>query len=336
VPLRKAYPWAAAVWKVKAAADVERMAAIAKEAYEFYRSPANGSVVYGRRLGVTDERLAELNAEAAEIQKRLTAVLAIRADGEAIFAGGRLVIETVDPTPATGFVAAGELAHDGHTGWAAVVAAASLLPVVGSKAAKAIRRAATAAKDAKVAAKEAAVARQHELYDIIERSGIESAAGKEALAEIKQLDALLKAPIASRFQDYLRQVENFTGVKLTESQAQRLQSAWQQHDKKLLSPEGYTKHVKQWERPGFRDKVIDEWERQTGQKWPVHTEDVLSPHGKPLRKQGQRVDAHHLIEKAYGGPHEWWNIHPARYPDIHQEKIHGKDGIVHELMPQRK
>jgi hypothetical protein len=145
-----------------------------------------------------------------------------------------------------------------------------------------------------------------------------------------------RAAPTSRFEEYLQQVEDFTGVKLTESQAQRLKLAWEQHDKQLLSPGDYAKHKKQWEKPGFKDTVIDEWERQTGQKWPVHTEDVKSPSGNPLRDKGDRLDAHHFIEKAYGGPHEWWNIHPARYPDIHQGMIHGKDGIVHELMPQRK
>jgi hypothetical protein len=146
-----------------------------------------------------------------------------------------------------------------------------------------------------------------------------------------------RAAPASRFEEYLQQVEDFTGVKMTESQVQRLKSAWEQHDKQLLSPGDYAKHVKQWEKPGFKDTVIDEWERQTGQQWPVYTEDVVSSNsGRTLRITGQRLDAHHLIEKTYNGPHEWWNIHPARYPEIHQGLIHGKDGIVHELMPQRQ
>ncbi|MCI0701130.1 MAG: hypothetical protein L0241_08605, partial [Planctomycetia bacterium] len=177
-----------------------------------------------------------------------------------------------------------------------------------------------------------------------EVSGKKAGAGRAAMSEDPQFgagyDAIFgttkrRAAPTSRFQEYLRQVEDFTGVTLTKSQAQRLESAWAQHNKKLLSPTDYAKHKRQWERPGFKDKVIDEWERQTGRKWPVHTEDVVIK-GEILREKGKRLDAHHLLEKGYGGPHEWWNIHPARYPDIHQGKIHGKEGIVRELMPDRK
>jgi hypothetical protein len=64
-----------------------------------------------------------------------------------------------------------------------------------------------------------------------------------------------RAAPASRFEEYLRQVEDFTGVKLTKSQAQQMQAAWTQHNKQLLSPGDYAKHVKQWERPGFNLKT---------------------------------------------------------------------------------
>jgi hypothetical protein len=158
----------------------------------------------------------------------------------------------------------------------------------------------------------------------------------EAEAWITRNAAGVPGKLPTGFEGYLRQIEDFTGVKLTESQSQRLKAAWQQHDKQLLSRTDYAKHLKKWEQPGFKDKVIDEWEKQTGQKWPVYSEDVVSPSGRILRAKGERLDAHHIIEKSYNGPHEWWNIHPARYPDIHQGKIHGADGLVHELMPQRK
>jgi hypothetical protein len=31
-----------------------------------------------------------------------------------------------------------------------------------------------------------------------------------------------------------------------------------------------------------------------------------------------------IIENNFGGSHEWWNIYPAKYPNKHQARIHGK------------
>lgn len=41
-----------------------------------------------------------------------------------------------------------------------------------------------------------------------------------------------------------------------------------------------------------------------------------------IRSKGQPHDAHHVIESSRGGSNEWWNIHPARFPDQHQGGIH--------------
>ncbi|GIO23691.1 hypothetical protein J11TS1_22720 [Oceanobacillus sp. J11TS1] len=30
-----------------------------------------------------------------------------------------------------------------------------------------------------------------------------------------------------------------------------------------------------------------------------------------------------IIENTFGGEHEWWNIHLARFPNEHQASIHG-------------
>ena len=54
-----------------------------------------------------------------------------------------------------------------------------------------------------------------------------------------------------------------------------------------------------------------------------------------IRKIGQPYDAHHIIETNYGGPHEWWNIHPAKYPNEHQAGIHGKGAPSRKLFPRR-
>lgn len=41
------------------------------------------------------------------------------------------------------------------------------------------------------------------------------------------------------------------------------------------------------------------------------------------QKQGDKYDAHHIIENTFGGEHEWWNMHPAKFPNEHQAGIHG-------------
>lgn len=53
-------------------------------------------------------------------------------------------------------------------------------------------------------------------------------------------------------------------------------------------------------------------------------ENVISEKtGKIIRKKGDKYDAHHIIENTFGGEHEWWNIHPAKFPNEHQAGIHG-------------
>jgi len=77
--------------------------------------------------------------------------------------------------------------------------------------------------------------------------------------------------------------------------------------------------------------LIAEWEKQTGQEWPTYQSNVLGSTGKILRTAGTNYDMHHLVELSYGGPNEWWNMHPAAYPNEHQGGIHRKDGPASKL-----
>lgn len=72
-----------------------------------------------------------------------------------------------------------------------------------------------------------------------------------------------------------------------------------------------------------KNQIIADWETHTGQQWPTYTESVYSKNGVELRKPGDKYDAHHIIENKYGGDNEWWNMHPAKFPDEHQGGIHG-------------
>ena len=62
------------------------------------------------------------------------------------------------------------------------------------------------------------------------------------------------------------------------------------------------------------------------------SEDVISDKtGWVIRRKGTRYDAHHIIENTFDGEHEWWNIHPAKFPDEHQRGIHAKESPASEI-----
>jgi UPF0720 protein yxiD len=49
-------------------------------------------------------------------------------------------------------------------------------------------------------------------------------------------------------------------------------------------------------------------------------------------KEGVEQGARNLvIENSYGGNNEWWNIHPARFPNEHQAGIHRTGSPAREL-----
>lgn len=81
-----------------------------------------------------------------------------------------------------------------------------------------------------------------------------------------------------------------------------------------------------------KNKVIKECEENTVQEWPVYKDNVVSEKtGKIIRKDGDKYDAHHIIENSFGGEHEWWNMHPTKFLNEHQSGIHGKGSPANEL-----
>ncbi|PEL56260.1 cytoplasmic protein [Bacillus wiedmannii] len=132
-----------------------------------------------------------------------------------------------------------------------------------------------------------------------------------------------------RFQEYLSQVEEITQRKIPENQRELLQESLKNNGYERLSKEEVAARREEFNR--LREDLIKEWELKTGQKWPTYEEEILSRRGRVLRRVDRPYDAHHLVENAYGGEHEWWNMHPARYPDEHQGGIHAKDTISREI-----
>jgi len=98
---------------------------------------------------------------------------------------------------------------------------------------------------------------------------------------------------------------------------------------KLAATE-YVNHTKQFT-SAKRNELIARWELETGQKWPTYTERVYTKNGEIYKEVGDKYDAHHIIEQNFGGEHEWWNMHPAKFPDEHQGGIHGAGSPAREL-----
>ncbi len=129
---------------------------------------------------------------------------------------------------------------------------------------------------------------------------------------------------------YIQSVENITGRKLHPKQIKKLKEALKNKKYEKLSKSETIKHRKKFSK-SKKDALINEWERETGQKWPTYKDDILDKNGDIYRKAGAPYDAHHIIENNYGGNHEWWNIHPAKAPVEHQGGIHAAGSASREL-----
>lgn len=126
--------------------------------------------------------------------------------------------------------------------------------------------------------------------------------------------------------EYLQEVEKITNREIKPQQMEKLQKALKEQDFAKLDPEKSKFHRKLFD--NAKDRLIDEWEKNTGDKWPVYAQDVLNDAGEVIRKAGQRFDAHHLIESSFGGPNAWWNLHPAAFPSEHQAGIHAVNSLA--------
>lgn len=129
---------------------------------------------------------------------------------------------------------------------------------------------------------------------------------------------------------YVRDIEGRTGRELPKNQIDNLKAALRNKEYSKMSPIETAKHRAKFD--SVKNKVIKEWERNTGQKWPVYNENIISEKtGKVIRKKGDKYDAHHIIENTFGGEHEWWNMHPAKFPNEHQAGIHGAGSPANTL-----
>ncbi|KXT81427.1 hypothetical protein SORDD15_00663 [Streptococcus oralis] len=129
--------------------------------------------------------------------------------------------------------------------------------------------------------------------------------------------------------DYVKDIKLNTNRDIPNNQIESLKNALRNKKYKKLTPIEVSKHRAEFNR--IKNSLIDEWELKTGQNWPIYSEDVIGKNGNIVRKAGSKYDAHHIIENSYGGNNEWWNIHPARFPNEHQAGIHRAGSPAREL-----
>jgi len=114
-----------------------------------------------------------------------------------------------------------------------------------------------------------------------------------------------------------------------------LKETLQKYNFEKLEGEVYTAHKKEF-KPQLRDKLISEWEKNTGKEWPKYDRDSdkLNKKSEPIYRRNQPYQAHHIIHQSHGGPHEWWNMHPAHI-DKHVKEIH-KSGSPGQKLHDKK
>jgi hypothetical protein len=154
------------------------------------------------------------------------------------------------------------------------------------------------------------------------RGGAEAAS-----AEVNAAEAVASGGARSGFtglsrdaRRYLLDIERSTGAAVPPAQRAQLAEALRGRKFEKLTAQAAREHRAAFSK--VKSDLIAEWEQQTRQQWPRYGADVVNDRGVVLRRAGQPFDAHHVIESGYGGPNEWWNIHPAEFPGGHQGGVH--------------
>ena len=130
---------------------------------------------------------------------------------------------------------------------------------------------------------------------------------------------------------YIDDIQAQTGLAVGPRQQKLIDGHLAKTEHTRLSAADSKAHRAQFNK--VKNDLIAQWEKQTGQTWPRYTEDLYSKNGTLVRRAGQPYDAHHIIESSYGGPNTWWNMHPARFPDQHQQGIHRAGGPGAQVFP---
>lgn len=132
------------------------------------------------------------------------------------------------------------------------------------------------------------------------------------------------------FNDYLKDIEQQTNRTISIEQRNLLVNWISNNSIKNLDKEITEQRRKEFNKK--KKQLLSEWSKHYNEPWSTYKINVLSAKtGKVLRHVYDNYDAHHIIELDYGGENEWWNMHPAAYPDAHQNGIHRKDSVSNKI-----
>ena len=281
-----------------------------------YGAVKGGSVAARTGVKAATREIAEAGAKKAA--KEIAKEGAEKAIKETAEAGAKRIVK--DAAEAGAEKAAKEIAEAG-----AEKAAKEIAEAGAEKAAKEVAEAGTekAAKEiVEAGTKKAVKETAEEGGEKLARETAEKATTKSIKEVGEKIDKTL-------IPDYFHEVEKITNTEIPPNQMEKLQEALRKQDFAKLDSDAVRKLRRDFNK--IKGNLIAEWEENLGKKWPVYTEDVLNDAGVVVRKAGQPFDAHHLIELSFGGPNDWWNLHPAAFPAEHPNAIHAATSLANTI-----
>ncbi len=132
---------------------------------------------------------------------------------------------------------------------------------------------------------------------------------------------------------YAKEIQNLTKQgKLNEKQIPILKKALKEQEFVKLSKIEADTHRSKFDK--VKNDLRKEWEKNTGQTWPVYKKNYYNEAGKEVKKAGAPYDAHHIIQSNHGGSNEWWNIHPVHFKEEHP-KLHNASSRAREIFQNK-
>ncbi|MFL1493340.1 two-partner secretion domain-containing protein [Pseudomonas antarctica] len=127
--------------------------------------------------------------------------------------------------------------------------------------------------------------------------------------------------ISSDARAVVRDVEYHSGVPMPSNQRTQLAEELRQVDHTYVAPRSDYQAL-QREYNSQRNNLKREWELNTGLTWPK-------------TESGVDFQAHHVIPQQYGGPNQWWNLHPVPGGSAHQGGVHAPASPTTTAFPQK-
>jgi hypothetical protein len=118
----------------------------------------------------------------------------------------------------------------------------------------------------------------------------------------------------------VRDVEYYSGVPMPSNQRTQLADELRQVDHTYVAPRSDYQAL-QREYNSQRNNLKREWELNTGLIWPK-------------TESGVDFQAHLVIPQQYGGPNQWWNLHPVPGGSAHQGGVHAPASPTTTAFPQ--